>query len=175
MSAGYSLLGYPAWHRFLCCSLFDENEKRSLCQVVFTIRQHPSKSVDGKISKSFGVRWRQLARARQKNKHDLRDFFFTLVREGNSKKPLPSRVLLGRQFIGFPVAKGRSTPFSISAFNKGNPKAAWGRSNAGYYCHALLSPNSLLPLSKTGNPWPVTVMHKFLFLHARFLQSSKST
>jgi len=41
-----------------------------------SIHQHPSKSVDRKISRSFGVRWHQLAHADRK------------------KKPLPSRVHL---------------------------------------------------------------------------------
>jgi len=45
---------------------------------VFTTRQHQSKSLDGKISKSFCVRWRQLARTRQPEKQIRpgRGFFF---------------------------------------------------------------------------------------------------
>jgi len=73
-------------------TIMKKETSSSSCSSFVSIRQHPSKSVNGKILRSFAVRWRQLARARQKNKHDLVSFFL-LVREGNSKKLLPSRVL----------------------------------------------------------------------------------
>lgn len=59
-----------------------------------SIRHHLSKSLDGKISRSFGIyRWCEFAHAQQKNKHNLADVsFFLLIRERNLMKPLPSTV-----------------------------------------------------------------------------------
>jgi len=63
------------------------------CLPFVIICEHLSKGLDEKISRSFGIRWCELARAQQKNKHDLEEVFFPLVRKGNSKKPLSSWVL----------------------------------------------------------------------------------
>jgi len=54
--------------RMFICFLLGQEGKKNLCQVVFTIRQHPSKTLDKKKSKSLGKWWHKLANARQKRK-----------------------------------------------------------------------------------------------------------
>jgi len=58
-------------------------KKKTLCQVVFTIRQLPSKTSEEKIIiKVFGVRWRQMAYTQQKNKQNLAEVSFLLLVKG---------------------------------------------------------------------------------------------
>jgi len=63
-------------------------KKRNLCKVMFTIRQHLSKSVDGKISRLFSKWWRELARAWQEIKHNLAEVSFFVSPEGKIQRNL---------------------------------------------------------------------------------------